>query len=203
MIAATLKSAAMAASALLAGAAVAGDLSVDVRNMQGGPVANAVIFAEPVQGMAPPLKQQSRAIIDQVDKQFTPRVSVLRAGTEVTFPNSDNIRHSVYSFSPAKVFTTKLYAGRQADPVTFDKPGVVVLGCNIHDQMLAWVVIVDTPYFIKSGADGIATLKRLPPGDYRVSCWYPGLKGPIVTQMAVAADGVAEHQVRLDTSALP
>ena len=202
-MAATLKSVAMAAGALLAGAALAGDLSVKVRNLQGGPVADAVIFAEPVQEPTPPLKQQSRAIIDQVDKQFAPRVSVLRAGTEVTFPNSDNIRHSVYSFSPAKIFTTKLYAGRQANPVTFDKPGVVVLGCNIHDQMLAWVVIVETPYFIKSGADGLATLKRLPPGDYRVSSWYPGLKAPIVAQVAVAADGVAEQQVRLDASTLP
>jgi hypothetical protein len=101
----------------------------------------------------------------------------------VFFPNSDNIRHSIYSFSPAKTFATKLYSGREAAPVLFDRSGLVVLGCNIHDKMVAWVLIVDTPYFARSGADGVATLRELPPGEYRLTATAPAsaLKPQTVT----------------------
>ena len=166
---------AIAAGAFICNVALAGEIGVEVRDLQGNSLSDAVVFAQPVAGPLAAIGPAPHATIDQVSKQFVPRVTVLRAGTEVTFPNSDNIRHSVYSFSPAKVFTTKLYAGRQAAPITFDKSGVVVLGCNIHDQMLAWVVIVDTPYFAKSGVDGVASLKELPAGEYRLNTWYPGL----------------------------
>ena len=180
----------------------AGEISVDLRDLQGNPLADGVIFAEPVSGAQPPA-QMPHATIDQVNKQFVPRISVLRAGTEVVFPNSDNIRHSVYSFSPAKVFTTKLYAGKQAPPITFDKAGVIVLGCNIHDQMLAWVVVVDTPHFVKSGADGAAVLKGLPAGEYRLSAWYPGLDQPTTENVKVTGEGQLTRQMRVDTSRSP
>jgi plastocyanin len=182
----------------------AADLNIEVRDLQGNPLADAVVFAEPITGPAPPAAETPHARIDQVGKQFVPRVSVMRAGTEVNFPNSDNIRHSVYSFSPAKVFTTKLYAGRQAAPITFDNSGVVVLGCNIHDQMLAWAVIVDTPFFATSAADGVASLTGLPPGPYRLNAWYPGLTEPRIETVQLSADG-ASKQVRIDASrsALP
>jgi hypothetical protein len=99
---------------------------------------------------------------------------VVQTGTHVDFPDSDNIRHEVYLFWPAKVFTMKLYSGRQAAPVEFNKAGVVTLGCNIHDHMLAGVKVVETPYFNKSATDGTSTLAGLEPGDYRLSVWYPG-----------------------------
>jgi plastocyanin len=163
--------------------AVAGELTLDVRDARGAAVADAVLYATPVSGNAPAASAPLRALIDQVNKEFIPRVSVVQTGTEVNFPNSDNIRHSIYSFSPAKVFTTKLYAGRGAAPVLFDNAGVVVLGCNIHDKMVAWVYVVDTPWFAKSGADGSATLRGLPPGDYRVTAAAPG-----TSLMAASAD---------------
>lgn len=180
----------------------AGEISVDLRDLQGNPLADGVIFAEPVGG-APPPTQSPHATIDQLNKQFVPRISVLRAGTEVVFPNSDNIRHSVYSFSPAKVFTTKLYAGKQAPPIVFDKSGVIVLGCNIHDRMLAWVVVVDTPHFVKSGADGAAVLKGLPAGDYRLNAWYPGLDQPTTETVRVSGEGQLTRQMRIDASHSP
>jgi plastocyanin len=166
-------------------AANAADLTVDIRGPGGAPVADAVVYAEPVfaEGKSPVVPAPAvnlRATIDQVNKEFVPRVSVVRAGTQVFFPNSDNIRHSIYSFSPAKTFTTKLYSGREAAPVSFDKTGMVVLGCNIHDKMVAWVVIVDTPWFAKSGADGMATLRALPPGDYRLTAAAPS--SPLTTR---------------------
>ena len=136
------------------------------------------------------------------NKEFVPLVSIVRVGTEVSFPNIYNIRHSIYSFSAPKPFTTKLYSGKQAPPVLFDKPGVVVLGCNIHDQMAAWVVVVDTPYFAKTSAAGTAALKGLTPGDYRVSVWYPGPKvAPSVNDVHFGAEGDAHLDVKIDGSA--
>jgi plastocyanin len=201
-----MKASAITACILLCAAAAslthAGEISVDLRDLQGNPLTDGVIFAEPVGGAPSPV-QMPRATIDQVNKQFVPRISVLRTGTEVIFPNSDNIRHSVYSFSAAKVFTTKLYAGKQAPPITFDKSGVVVLGCNIHDQMLAWVVVVDTPHFVKSGVDGAGVLKGLPAGEYRLNAWYPGLDQPKTETVRVPGEGQLTRQMRIDASSSP
>jgi plastocyanin len=166
---------------LLAGTiarAAATDLALEIRDGRGQPIVDAVVYAEPVGGSAPALKASTRALIDQVNKEFVPRVSIVQAGTSVFFPNRDNIRHSIYSFSPAKVFTTKLYSGREAAPITFDHTGLVVLGCNIHDKMVAWVYIVDTPWFGKSGADGVGTLTGLPAGDYKITATAPALNLP-------------------------
>jgi len=165
----------VAAFALLGSAqgAIAADLSLAIHDAAGSAVADAVVYAQPVGIDAPPARPDARTTIDQVNKEFVPRVSIVQAGTQVFFPNSDNIRHSIYSFSEAKTFTTKLYSGREAAPVLFDKTGLVVLGCNIHDKMVAWVFIVDTPWFASSGADGVATLKALPNGEYRITTAAP------------------------------
>ena len=158
--------------------ASATDVALEVRDGNGRPIPNAVVFAEPAAGAAPAVKPNTRALIDQVNKEFVPKVSIVQAGTSVFFPNSDNIRHSIYSFSAAKVFTTKLYSGREAAPITFDRTGLVILGCNIHDTMVAWVFIVDTPWFDKSGADGIGTLRGLPSGEYKITAAAPVLNLP-------------------------
>lgn len=185
---------------LIAGAlpAAAADFSIDVRDADGRPVVDAVVYAEPAEGAVPAVKPHLRALVDQVDKEFVPRVSIAQAGTEIFFPNSDNIRHSIYSFSPAKTFTTKLYSGREAPPVTFDKTGIVVLGCNIHDAMVAWVVIVDTPWFAKSGTDGTSMLEDLPPGKYRVTAVAPATSlKPLTTELTLDATGAARHTFTL------
>lgn len=162
---------------------------------------DAVVFAEPVDTTAPPNRATAHALIDQINKEFVPLVTVVRVGTEVSFPNSDNIRHSIYSFSPAKPFAMKLYSGKQAPPITFDKPGVVVLGCEIHDAMAAWVVVVDTPYFAKTSASGTAALKGLAPGDYHVRVWYPGPTAtPSVNDLHVDVEGDAHLNVKVDGS---
>jgi plastocyanin len=184
-------------------AAAAANLKVAVADLQGRPLAEAVVYAIPAAGSAAAPDGVPRAVIDQVHKTFVPLVSVIRAGTEVRFPNSDNIRHSIYSFSPAKVFSAKLYSGKEAAPVVFDKAGLVVLGCNIHDQMVAWIVVVDTPYFGKTGADGMAELKELAPGDYQLRSWYPARAfEPRLDTLHVAAAG-AQIKVSLDAAASP
>lgn len=152
----------------------AGALNVTVVDEQGRPLPEAVVFLEsPEAGRV--VKPMSGAEMAQKDKAFQPGVLVVTRGTLVSFPNQDTVRHHVYSFSPARRFELKLYTGRPANPVLFDQAGVVVLGCNIHDQMVAWVVVVDTPYHATTAADGTAALKEVPPGNYRLHVWHSRL----------------------------
>ena len=155
---------------LCAPAALAGMVTVNVTTSSGAAAADAVIVLDPLDA-TPPMHRET-AVIDQINKRFAPRVSVVRTGTTITFPNSDRIRHQVYSFSPAKTFSLKLYAGSPNTPVIFDHPGLVVLGCNIHDSMLAFVAVVDSPYFAKTTDAGTVSLS-LPAGRYRLLAWHP------------------------------
>jgi len=160
-------------------AADAASLSAGVRTSAGAPVQDAAIILEPA-GRAPP-PARGRATIEQRDREFIPYLTIVRKGTSIDFPNHDPVKHHVYSFSPAKVFEIKLYAGKSVSPVVFDKTGEVVLGCNIHDWMAAHVLVVDTPWFAKTGADGMARIDGVPPGAYRLRVWHP-------RQKAAAAD---------------
>jgi hypothetical protein len=110
--------------------------------------------------------------IEQRGREFIPWMTVVQTGTSVDFPNNDTMRHHVYSFSTPKRFEIKLYAGKPGQPVVFDKPGQVDIGCNIHDWMEAHVLVVDTPYFARTGADGRATVAGVPAGRYRVRPWH-------------------------------
>jgi plastocyanin len=157
---------ALALLALALPPAIAATLEIAVADARGAPVGDAVVYALPKAGPAPLRKRE--AAVEQRDKTFVPLVTVVQTGTAVQFPNRDPIRHHVYSFSPAKTFEIKLYAGTPVAPVLFDKAGEVVLGCNIHDHMLAYIYVVDTPWFAKTGADGKARIEGLPPGDYDV-----------------------------------
>ncbi len=157
--------------------AATGQVAVTVRDDAGKPVADAVVVAVPVDGtMRLPAKRE--AVIDQVDKQFAPVVSVITAGTAVHFPNHDDVRHQVYSFSKAKRFELPLYSGVPAQPVVFDTPGVVVLGCNIHDWMIGYVYVSESPWFARTGADGTAVIADLPPKRYTLRAWHPQQEGP-------------------------
>jgi plastocyanin len=141
------------------------------------PVRDAVVIARSADDVKGEPAVGDIATIDQKGKEFIPHVSAIRAGTKVQFPNSDNIRHHVYSFSPAKKFEIPLYKGTPANPIVFDVPGVVVLGCNIHDWMTAYVYVSDVPYLAVTTKDGTATIKELPPGTYGVEVWHPQMKG--------------------------
>jgi plastocyanin len=127
--------------------------------------ADAKAAARPIKGIE----------VAQVARQFKPAVTVVTPGTSVLFPNQDTVRHHVYSFSPAKTFELKLYAGVPANPVVFDKVGIAVLGCNIHDNMVAWVLVVDTPYFGHTDAQGKLTLDNVPNGNYKLRTWHASL----------------------------
>jgi hypothetical protein len=152
------------------------EIAASVTDQQGRPVADAVVVAVPVDGNMRPPQRPRDGSIDQVDKEFFPRVTVVPVGASVTFPNHDDVRHQVYSFSPAKRFELPLYAGVPAQPVVFDKPGVVVLGCNIHDWMVGYVYVSESPFFAKTGKDGKAVLAELPARAYVLRVWHPQLE---------------------------
>jgi plastocyanin len=148
-------------------------LEVDVKDTAGAAVADAVASLRPHGSSA--AHADAGATMDQRGLRFIPRVLAVQAGTTVDFPNSDQVRHHVYSFSAAKTFELRLYQARPAAPVVFDKPGLVTLGCNIHDWMLGYVLVVDTPYFATTGVDGTASIDDLPAGDYDLDVWQPRL----------------------------
>lgn len=150
----------------------AAELTVNVLDSSGSAIENAVIYAEPEIKKA---SAPAAAIIEQRGKQFNPLVSVIQTGAEISFPNFDSVRHHVYSFSPAKTFELKLYSGIPTNPVKFDKAGTVILGCNIHDYMVAFIQVVDTPYFTKSDKMGKAVLTDLPTGNYTLKAWHYAL----------------------------
>jgi plastocyanin len=180
---------------LCAPAALAGMVTVNVATPSGAAAADAVIVLDPLDA-TPPMHRET-AIIDQINKRFAPRVSVVRTGTTITFPNSDRIRHQVYSFSPAKTFSLKLYAGSPNTPVIFDHPGLVVLGCNIHDSMLAFVAVVDSPYFAKTTEAGTVSLS-LPAGRYRLLAWQPNAVAVVPPRQITVAAAPLSIPVSID-----
>lgn len=158
-------------------AAQAAPITFTVSDASGKPLADAIVavLVKGARGSAP---SGTITQISQKDRQFRSQVTVVQTGTSVQFPNFDTVRHHVYSFSPIQKFELKLYAGTPANPVVFDKPGVAVLGCNIHDRMSAWVVVVDTPLFAKTDAAGHATLE-VPPGEHVLLSWHARLLDPM------------------------
>lgn len=177
----------------------AGSLDVLVKDRKGELVSDAVVYAIRNDSKSSALRKG--AVIDQRDKQFVPYVTAVQVGTSVIFPNSDKIRHHVYSLSPAKKFELPLYSGVPAAPMVFDQPGFVTLGCNIHDWMIAYVGVVPTPFFQVTGNDGRAVLKELPAGKYTVEAWQPSLRGrpeELAQQVQVAAGGAQSLLFALD-----
>lgn len=188
---------------LLCADVLAGDVTASIRDQDGQPVADAVITVSVASG-SKAAPAAGTALIDQIDKEFVPHVIAVQAGMDVNFPNKDDIRHHVYSFSDAKTFELPLYEGTPAKPVHFDKPGVVVLGCNIHDWMRGYIFVSDTPYFAKSATEGRAIIRNLPAGSYTITIWHPRMKnsGPD-TQRSIAVDAGGNAAVAFDLELKP
>ena len=181
-------------------AAHAGTVQVDVLDASGKPVADAVVFLDSADARKL-VKPLTGAEMAQEKRQFLPGLLVVPVGTEVLFPNRDTVRHHVYSFSAVKKFEFKLYTGTPANPVLFDRAGVVALGCNIHDQMVGWILVVDTPYYARTAAAaGKAQIDNVPAGTYTLRTWHTRLPvgAPALEQsLTVAATGTGTASVRL------
>lgn len=180
----------------------AATLVATVTAADGTPVPQVVVHAVPANGKLPTTPPKASQM-DQVDKEFVPFVQPVQLGAAVTFPNKDNIRHHVYSFSPAKAFELKLYSGTSAKPVVFDKPGPVTLGCNIHDWMVGHIYVVEGPWFTKTGKDGKAGID-LPAGEYVVKVWHPWMKTePAPVRIKADATGEPKAAFRIELTPPP
>jgi plastocyanin len=180
-------------------AAALKSVAIDVVDLWGKPIEKAVVWAVPLSGQPLPATAGMSAEIRQLDARFIPEVTPVRVGTAVSFPNLDNVRHNVYSFSPAKQFSISLYLGTPAEPVVFDRPGEVVIGCNIHDRMVAYVLALDTPYFDITGRDGGVQLAGLVPGDYELHAWHPDQRTePPPRRVTVGAQDRLAHRFVAD-----
>lgn len=192
-------------SLALAPSAWAADVTFLVVNAKNAPVANAVVTAYPDGARAGPIRFAWPSEMDQRNLQFDPFVLIVPVGADVTFPNRDAVRHHVYSFSPAKAFELKLYGKDDTRSVRFDKVGVVALGCNIHDSMVGFIKVVDTPFAAKTDATGEAVLRGLPAGSVQVRVWHPYLKGAnneLARAVTVTAAGGRET-IQVDVRGAP
>lgn len=162
----------------------AADLHVTIVDRQKRPLADAVVSLHSSR-VAQEQAKGKVVVIDQRQREFVPYVTVVQQGTQIRFPNSDNIRHHVYSFSPIKRIDLQLYKGAATAPLTFNQAGLAVLGCNIHDWMLAYVKVVDTPYFGRSAANGVIHLTGVAAGRYQMQVWHPRRQQPIEVPIQV------------------
>ena len=186
----------------LAGAAMplaAAPLTVRVVDASGRPVRDAVVTLYPSSGASRPARPGGRFSVSQKDLQFHPFLTIVPVGADVSFPNLDPTKHHVYSFSPAKRFELKLFAKDQSRTVHFDKAGVVALGCNIHDQMSAFIVVTDSAWTARTNAQGIVTFGDAPNVAGRLVLWHPYLRAPggQLQEGVTAAQRGATFQVRL------
>lgn len=168
--------------------APAADFSCTISSPKGEPVADAVVSLVPLDVAAPPVSATAQVEIVQEDQEFTTYVTVVQAGTKVVFPNHDNVQHHVYSLSKPKKFELPLYNPGQAESIVIDIPGLVTIGCNIHDWMITHLVVVPTPWFAKTGDHGSARITA-PAGRYRLEIWHP--RGTVAAKELTLADQAA------------
>jgi plastocyanin len=178
---------------------------IQVLDDQNKGVANVVVYLLPLNSHQS-VPSETPAVMDQIDTQFVPHILPVQKQSLVQFPNSDSIKHHVYSFSKAKTFELQLYKGLQADPLLFAEAGVVELGCNVHDWMLGYIYVVDTPYFSKTDKDGSVQL-TVPEGEYRVKIWNPLIQDDLeslsTTIKTLASTKTVKHKIKLKQALLP
>lgn len=197
-------------------AAIASELTVDLVTAQGEAARDVVLLLIPRGDTASTHATRKDTFVDSVeaseadmvqkDLQFTPFVLPVRKGASVSFPNQDKVRHHVYSFSKSKRFELKLYGGDETHAVVFDETGIVALGCNIHDDMLAYIVVTDAAYYGVSAEAGRITLSNVEPGAYTAQFWHPDLrrsKSPIEKSVLIENTGDLEFQMEIAIKSRP
>ena len=181
-------------------------LSIAIADANGVPVANAVVT---ISTQTPHLEHEPGLIdnisIQQKNRNFAPKVSVIAVNQQVHFPNNDDVLHHVYSFSPAKMFEFALYGNDQSPGIVFDKPGLVVLGCNIHDHMRGYIYVTAAPYFGLTDDDGklvLPTEQSAPyPQQFAIEIWHPEQISEQPVTKTVTFDS-AEEQSKLQEFSL-
>ena len=180
-----------AALLVISQVAWAGPVELQIVGVDGRAMAGTVVTLRSTD-IARPVARAAAARIDQVNLQFVPHVLVVPTGSPITFPNSDSVSHQVYSFSPAKRFQLPLYQGKAYAPEVFGREGIVTLGCNIHDQMRAYVYVVEAQYYGRADHHGHWSVPNVEPGEYTLTIWHPLSRGqdPVLEQkVTIRADG--------------
>jgi plastocyanin len=183
---------------LYATPASAASLAISVQLADGKPLADAVVTVQPV-GRKLPAPTPISAAMDQMNRMFVPEVLVVPVGSAVSFPNSDSVSHQIYSFSPARRFQLPLYRGKPYPPVVFDHTGIIILGCNIHDWMIAYIDVTDAPFYGTTDAQG-AWSAQLPAGHYRITVWHPRMReqtSTLVRELAIGSGDRATLTLQL------
>jgi len=177
--------------------AAAATLAITVQQQNGKPLPGAVVTIHALEGPAKP-SAPVHAVMDQVNEAFTPDLLVVPLGSTVSFPNSDTVSHEVYSFSPAHPFQLPLYRGKPYPPQRFDKIGLVTLGCNIHDFMMAYIMVTDAAFYGRADAQGTWSAE-VPAGRYRIEVWHPRLNAsaPPAREIVVSGADRAAISIRL------
>ena len=175
---------------LSATSAFGSDVNVVVIDRDGQPVADVAVYATRTDGRKQIDSRAASAVMDQVDKQFVPHLLVAQTGTSVEFPNSDTVAHHVYSFSHRNKFMLPMYKGTAHPPVTFEYSGIVTLGCNIHDHMLGYILVIDSTIFTKTDSNGRASLSLDKPEDYEIKIWSPRIRDGVelLTRTVVSSE---------------
>lgn len=174
------------------------EVQVNATDQKGQPIAELVVWWEPLDApVPPPPTEQIIATVEQVDEEFNPYTIAVRTGTRVNFPNRDAVQHHVYSLSRPAQFEIPLHGGNVTESVVMDQAGLVPVGCNIHDWMLSYVVVVDTPWFGTTGETGTVSVNGLPPGRYKLSAWHPRLRKTDEREITVGADDMTTFELVL------
>ena len=180
----------------------AATITANVVDKASAPMADVVIYATAIGATtAPTIVNADPVTISQEGMQFSPYVTPVRAGTAIRFPNYDHLEHHVKSFSPAKQFEIKIYESGTPPPVVFDKAGVAVIYCLLHEWMRAYVYVIDTPYFSKSDLTGTASINGLKEGMYEIRAWHPdmgSIKPPLMQTIKVTEKGITVLNFNFD-----
>jgi plastocyanin len=192
----------VALGALASSTAWSGELAVAAVDADRKPGPQLAVIARRTSAPQGSEPSAPRRVTQQL-QSFSPEVLPVAVGTTVEFPNLDRMRHHVFSFSPAKAFEIRLYSGEQVPKVTFDKRGRVAIGCDIHDWMEAYIYVADTPYFGTADASGVATLRDLPPGEYRLAAWHPSLPAEVDAGTVTVGADAARTTLTLASRLVP
>lgn len=179
----------------------AATVTIAATDKSGAAMSDVVVYATQVGAPADTPGAAEAVTIAQDHLQFSPYVTPIRVGTPIRFPNYDKLEHHVKSFSPAKEFEIKVYESGTPPPVTFDKPGVVVIYCLLHEWMRAYVLVLETAHFSKTDGSGSASLGGLKEGTWEIKAWHPdmGTIKPALLQIVKVTDkGVAPLQFAFD-----
>ena len=183
----------------------AGELAVTVVDAEGHPVPQAVVTLFPHdRDQAPVLAKGAQPlVVDQVKETFVPAIQILRPGGTVLFRNSDRVRHHVYSFSATRTFEFVLAAGESSPALVLPKVGVITIGCNIHDRMVAYLFVTDAPYAALTAEAGTVSFSELKDGVYTARIFHPRQRrNPLPSEQEVSV-GAMGAGLRFTLSLLP